>query len=89
MISSDKLAYHTLSNCLDGATGENNIANQCKDHYLSLLNSSSSTADKDDVYKSFKNMCFNQGMYVSVDLTEVIELLRELSSGKASGMDIV
>ena len=30
-------------------------------------------------------MCFNQGMYVSV--TEVMELLRELSSGKASGMD--
>ena len=30
-------------------------------------------------------MRFNQGMYVSV--TEVIELLRELSSGKASGMD--
>ena len=38
-----------------------------------------------DVCKSFKNMCFNQGMYVSV--TEVIELLRELSSGKASRMD--
>ena len=30
-------------------------------------------------------MCFNQGMYVSV--TEVMELLRKLSSGKASGMD--
>ena len=40
---------------------------------ISLLNSSSNTADKDDVYKSFKNMCFNQGMFVSV--TEVIELL--------------
>ena len=75
----------TLSNCIDGATGESNIANQWKDHYSSLLNSSSNTADKDDVCKSFKNMCFNQGMYVSV--TEVMELLRELSSGKASGMD--
>ena len=49
------------------------------------MNSSSNTADKDDVCKSFKNMCFNQGMYVSV--IEVMELLRELSSGKASGMD--
>ena len=75
----------TLSNCIDGATGESNIANQWKDHYSSLLNSSSNTADKDDVCKSFKNLCFNQGMYVSV--TEVMELLRELSSGKASGMD--
>ena len=49
------------------------------------MNSSSNTADKDDVCKSFKNMCFNQGMYVSG--TEVMELLRELSSGKSSGMD--
>ena len=100
MISSDKLAYHmqchdenrfwkeitirnrsksTRSNCIDGATGEINIANQWKDRYSSLLNSSSNTAYKDDVCKSFKNM------YVSV--TEVMELLRELSSGKASGMD--
>ena len=31
----------TLSNCIDGATGESNIANQWKDHYSSLLNSSS------------------------------------------------
>ena len=49
------------------------------------MNSSSNTTDKDDVCKSSKNMCFNQGMYVSV--TEAIEVLRELSSGKASGMD--
>ena len=47
--------------------------NQWKDHDSSLLNSSSNTADKDDVCKSFKNMCFNQGMYVSV--TEVMELV--------------
>ena len=51
----------------------------------SLLNSSSNTTNEDDVCKSFKNRWFNQGMYVSV--TEVMELLRELSSGKASGMD--
>ena len=75
----------TLSNCIGRATEEIDIANQWKDHYSSLLNSSSNTADKDDVCKRFKNICFNQGMYVSV--TEVIELLRELSSGKASGMN--
>ena len=62
----------TLSNCIDEATGEINIANKWKDHYTFLLNSSSNTADKDDVCKSIKNMCFNQGMYVSV--TEVMEL---------------
>ena len=50
----------TLSNCIDRATGEITIANQWKDHYSSLLNSSSNTTDKDDVSKRFKNMCFNQ-----------------------------
>ena len=32
--------------------------------------------------KSFKNMCFNQGMYVSVT-----EAVHQLSSGKASSLD--
>ena len=50
----------TLSNCIDRATGEIDIANQWKDHYSSLLNSSSNTTDKDDVSKGFKNMCLNQ-----------------------------
>ena len=65
--------------CIERAIEKINIANQWKDHYSSLLNSSSNTADKDDVCKSFKNM------YVSV--AEVMELLRELSSGKAIGLD--
>ena len=74
-----------MSNYIGGVTGEITIANQWKDHYSSLLNSLSNTADKHDVCKSFKNMCFNQGMYVTV--TAVIERLHELSSGKASGKD--
>ena len=74
-----------MSNYIGGVTGEITIANQWKDHHSSLLNSLSNTADKHDVCKSFKNMCFNQGMYVTV--TAVIERLHELSSGKASGKD--
>ena len=42
-----------LSNCNDEATVEINIGNQWKDHYSSLLNSLSNTADKDDVCKKF------------------------------------
>ena len=75
----------TLSNCIDGTTGEIAIANQWKDHYSTLLNSSSNIADKEDACNSFKNMCFNQGMHVSA--AEVIELIREISNGKAAGMD--
>ena len=46
----------TLSNCIAGTSGETNIANMWKDHYSSLLNSSSNITDKDDVCISFKNM---------------------------------
>ena len=49
------------------------------------MNSSSNVADKEDVCNSFKDMCFNQGMHVSA--AEEIELIREISNGKAAGMD--
>ena len=85
-ISIHNKSKSTLSNCIDGTTGEITIANQWKDHYSTLLNSSSNIADKVDVCNSFyKNMCFNQGMHVSA--AEVIELVREMSNGKAAGMD--
>ena len=75
----------TLSNCIAGTSGETNIANMWKDHYSSLLNSSSNVTDKDDVCISFKNMCFNYGMHVSV--SEVLDLLRGQSNDKATGKD--
>ena len=42
----------TLSNCIVGATGEKSFANQWKNLYSSLLNSSSNTTDEDDVCQS-------------------------------------
>ena len=56
-----------------------------KDHYCSLLNSSTNFTDKDVVCTSFKKMCFNNGMRVSV--TEVLDLLQGLANDKATGMD--
>ena len=52
---------------------------------LHYLIASSNIADKEDGCNSFKNMCFNQGMHVSA--AEVIELIREISNGKAARMD--
>ena len=63
----------------------NKIKFGTQSHYSKLLNSSSNIADKEDVRNSFNNMCFNQGMHVSA--AEVIELIREISIGKAAGMD--
>ena len=59
----------TLSNCIDGITGEIAIANQWKDHYstLLLLNSSSNIADKQNVYNSFKTCVSTKGcMFLQV-----------------------
>ena len=56
----------TQSNCIAGIFGETDIANLWKDQYFSLLNSSTNITDKDVVCTSFKNMCFNHGMHVSV-----------------------
>ena len=54
----------TESNCIAGISGEKDIANLWKDHYCSLLNSSTNITDKDVVCTSFKKMCFNHGMHV-------------------------
>ena len=75
----------TQSTCVAGISDETDIANLWKDHYCSLLNSSTNISDKDVVCTSFKKMCFNHGMYVSV--TEVLDLLQGLTNDKATGMD--
>ena len=62
----------TLSNCINGTTGEGDIANLWKNHYSILLNSSEDDSSKDFVYDSFKNISFNQGMHVTVN--EVLSL---------------
>ena len=68
-----------------GISGETGIVILWKDHYCSLLNSSINITDKDVVGTSFKKMCFNNGMHVSV--TEVLDLLQGLTNDKSTGMD--
>ena len=75
----------TLSNCINGTTGEGAIANLWKNHYNILLNSSEDDPSKDFVYNSFKNISFNQGMHVTVN--EVLSLMHSLESGKSAGLD--
>ena len=75
----------TLSNCINGTTGEGDIADLWKNHYSILLNSSEDDSSKDFVCDSFKNISFNQGMVVSVD--EVLSLVHNLESGKSAGLD--
>ena len=82
LIVSEKLADHMknhemndfwkdirkLSNCIDGVTGGNAIADLWPDHYESLLNDSTHHHGKADVLQSFNNnyvltcrdVCYNE-----------------------------
>ena len=84
-ISLPNKSNSTLSNCINGTTGEGDIANLWKNHYRILLNSSEDDSSKDFVYDSFKNISFNQGMHVTVN--EVLSLVHSLESGKSAGLD--
>ena len=75
----------TISNCIEGITGEADIAKFWRDHYGSLLNSSLNTTSKESVCDSFKNILFSDGMLVSVN--EVLKLVDNLESNKSAGMD--
>ena len=75
----------TLSNCINGTTGEGDIADLWKSHYSILLNSSEDDSSKDFVCDSFKNISFNQGMIVSVN--EILSLVHNLEGDKSAGLD--
>ena len=75
----------TMSNCIEGVTGDADIAKFCRDHYGSLLNSSLNTTSKESVCDSFKNILFSDGMLVSVN--EDLKLVDNLESNKSAGMD--
>ena len=74
-----------LSNCIDGVTGENAIADLWRDHYESLLNDSTHHDEKPDVLQSFNNICSHAGMYVT--MSEVLEVVKDLPNRKSSGLD--
>ena len=75
----------TMSDCIEGITGEADIAKFWRDDYRSLLNSSLNTTSKESVCDSFKNILFSDGMLVSVKC--VLKLVDNLESNKSAGMD--
>ena len=74
-----------LSNCIDGVTGENTVADLWRDHYESLLNDSTHHDEKADVLQSFNNICSHAGMYVT--MSEVLEVVKDLPNRKSFGLD--
>lgn len=74
-----------LSNCIEGTTGEDNIAQLWGTHYRDLLNSGSNNSQQDDVRHSMNNVVFDDTMHVSVN--ECIDIIKDLPFGKAAGPD--
>ena len=79
------ISKSTMSNCIEGITGEANIAMFWRDHYGSLLNNSLNTNSKESVCDSFKNILYSDGMLVSVNI--VLKPVDNLESNKSAGMD--
>lgn len=74
-----------LANCIDGVTGSTNIANQWKTHFSCVLNSSKDTSSKEFVLRELSDgnkLSFNR--FVPLEIGEAI---KDLKSGKCSGMD--
>ena len=74
-----------LSNCIDGITGEADIAGMWGCHYEQLLNDSSNESSKFKVLDSFGNVLANVGMQVT--MKEVSKIVSDLPNGKSSGFD--
>ena len=74
-----------LSNCIDGITGEADIAGMWGRHYEQLLNDSSNESSKFTVLDSFGNVLANVGMQVT--MKEVSKIVSDLPNGKSSGFD--
>ena len=74
-----------LSNCIDGITGEADIAGMWGHHYEQLLNDNSNESSKFTVLDSFGNVFANVGMQVT--MKEVSKMVSDLPNGKSSGYD--
>ena len=74
-----------LSNCIDGITGEADIADMWGHHYEQLLNDSSNETSKITVLNSFHNVLTHVGMHVT--MKEISMIVNDLPSGKSSGFD--
>ena len=84
-IRNQNKAKSALSNCVAGVTGETAIADMWSDHYEELLNSSSSSHEKEDLLEHFKSVCSHVGMQVT--MLKVLQVVKDLSNAKSSGFD--
>ena len=74
-----------ISNCVAGVTGEIAIADMWRDHYIELLNSSTNSHEKEDLFEHLKSIRSHVGMQVT--MLEVLQIVKDLPNAKSSGLD--
>ena len=79
------ISKSTLSNCVDGVTGEADIADMWRNHYEDLLNCNTNTDEMVTILDTFGTVCSHVGM--NVTMSEVSQIVKDLPTGKSSGLD--
>ena len=74
---------HTLAFTVENVSGHSNICSMWKNHYETLLNSSSSTSVKKEVMNRTK-VC---GNFTTVQPIDVYKCVNQLGNGKSCGVD--
>ena len=79
------ISKSALSNCVDGVTGEADIAEMWRIHYEELLNCNTNTDKMVTILDTFGTVCSHVGM--NVTMSEVLQIVKDLPTGKSSGLD--
>ena len=79
------ISKSALSNCVDGVTGEADIAGMWCNHYEDLLNCNTNTVEKVAILDTFGTVCSHVGM--NVTMSEVLQIVKDLPNEKSSGLN--
>ena len=77
------ISKSALSNCVDGVTGEADIAGMWRNHYEDLFNCN--TNEMVTTLNTFGTVCSHVG--INVTLSKVLQIVKDLPNGKSSGFD--
>ena len=74
------------ANVIDGATGQDNIADYWRQHFQNILNANDcDKAMKDEIMRKFENIQHDPDMVVSTNC--IFQILAKLECGKSAGPD--
>ena len=84
-VQKSTISKSALSNCVDGVTGEADIADMWCNHYEELLNCNTNTDEMVTILDTFGIVCSQVGM--NVTMSEVLQIVKDLANGKSFGLN--